>query len=154
MFQWSKDGMDLPGENQNTLELHLVNATDGGDYTCMASSTAGNASFSATLYVRPYIIAHPQQQVLASVLDTVMFICEAAGFPSPSYRWERDGSVQSMDQTYTFVAFHSSGGMYTCVAFSTVNSMELTAESEVGQLIGEKILQISFCISSIAVYPA
>ena len=138
MFQWQLNGEILSDEDQSTLHLNEVSATDGGEYTCVVSNNyAGSSNTSATLYIHPYIIAHPQSQILAGLGEQVTFTCEAAGFPSPSYRWEREGSVVSINQNYSFIALQSSAGVYSCVAFSTADSLQLEVQSENGELIGE-----------------
>ena len=144
-YQWQKNGMTLSNEDQSTLQLNLVSAADGGEYTCVVSNAAGSANTSVMLYIQPYIVVHPQQQILASLLENVTFICVAEGFPPPSYSWMREGSVVSMNQNYSITASQSSGGVYTCMAFSSVNSMELRAQSEEGELIGEIFATILFC---------
>ena len=140
VFQWQKNGADLPGENQTTLQLTLVSATDGGEYTCVVSNAAGNETTSVTLYVRPYIILDPQREVLANEGSTVTFTCEALGSPPPSYRWERvdDPGFESLGQNLTVgpISYSDGGSVYRCVAFITVNMTNYTAQSEDGLLIG------------------
>ena len=50
VFQWSLNGVDLPGENGTMLSITGVNAADGGTYTCTVSNAAGMGQGSAVLY--------------------------------------------------------------------------------------------------------
>ena len=49
MLQWTKDGVDLPGETLSTLELNQVSATDGGEYTCSITNEEGSDSATVSL---------------------------------------------------------------------------------------------------------
>ena len=50
MFQWSLNGVDLPGENGTSLSITGVNAADGGTYTCTVINAAGMDQGLAVLY--------------------------------------------------------------------------------------------------------
>ena len=50
VFQWSLDGVDLPGENGTMLSITGVDAADGGTYTCTVSNAAGMGQGSAVLH--------------------------------------------------------------------------------------------------------
>ena len=50
VFQWSLDGVDLPGENGTMLSITGVDAADGGTYTCTVSNAAGMGQASALLH--------------------------------------------------------------------------------------------------------
>ena len=139
MFQWKKNGTDLPGENQTTLQLTDIDATDGGEYTCVVSNAAGNDSTNVMLYIQPYIVVNPQPLLLTVVRSSVTFTCEALSFPPPSYQWEKEGvpGFVSTEQNYMIgAASYSSGGVYRCVAFFTLNMTNYTATSEDGLLVG------------------
>ena len=144
VFKWQKNGADLPGENQTTLQLTDIDATDGGEYTCVVSNAAGNDSANLTLYIRPYIVVNPQSLLLADLGDSTTFTCEALSFPPPSYGWEKVGEPEekkrgfvSMEQNYTIgpIFFNDLEGVYRCVAFFTLNMTDYTATSEDGLLV-------------------
>ena len=150
MYQWQKNGADLPGENQITLQD--IDATDGGEYTCVVSNAAGNDSTTVTLYIRPYIVVNPQPQLLTAVLSNVTFTCEALGFPAPSYQWRKDG-----DPGFSAVTQHLSlnpvnfgnEGYYTCVAISTIYRMNYSVESEQAVLISKSLFSSSCIIKCV-----
>ena len=50
VFQWSLNGVDLPGENGTMLSITGVDAADVGTYTCTVSNAAGMSQASALLY--------------------------------------------------------------------------------------------------------
>ncbi len=140
-FQWQRNGIDLPGEIRSTLFLTSVNASDGGEYTCVVRNPAGNSSTDFTLYIHPYIVTNPQRQLLRAVASSTTFTCEAFAFPAPDYRWDKVGDVgfDNLDrfrQNFTFsrIAFGNEGN-YICFASITVNKINYTAESEPGELI-------------------
>ena len=142
MFQWQKNGADLPGENQTTLQLTDIDATDGGEYTCVVSNAAGNDSTNVTLYIRPYIVVNPQPLLLTVERSNVTFTCEALSFPGPSYQWDKDGDPGFSDfaQILTFNPVdYGDEGYYTCVAVIVINGINFTAESEQVVLISKSI---------------
>ena len=140
VFQWQKNGADLPGENQTTLQLTDIDATDGGEYTCVVSNAGGYERTNTTLYIQPYIVVNPQPLLLTVEGSSVIFTCEALSFPAPSYQWVKEGvsGFISTEQNYMIspVSF-SSGGVYRCVAYLTLNMTNNTATSEDGLLVGK-----------------
>ncbi len=48
-YQWRKDGEDLPGANQPTLEINPVTAEDSGSYTCVATNVVGSTESEPAL---------------------------------------------------------------------------------------------------------
>ena len=49
-FQWSLNGVDLPGENGTMLSITGVDAADGGTYRCTVSNAAGVDGYLGTLF--------------------------------------------------------------------------------------------------------
>ncbi|XP_064385915.1 uncharacterized protein LOC135334596 isoform X5 [Halichondria panicea] len=140
-LQWQRNGINLPGEMQSTLLLTSVNASDGGEYTCVVGNAAGNGSTNFTLYIHPYFVTNPQRQLLRTVASSATFTCEASAFPAPDYRWDKIGDVgfDNLDrfrQNFSFnpIAFGNEGN-YVCVASIIVDNINYTAESKPGELI-------------------
>ena len=50
VFQWSLNGVDLPGENGTMLSITGVDAADGGTYTCTVGNAAGVDGDMGTLF--------------------------------------------------------------------------------------------------------
>ena len=125
VFQWQRDGMNVTGGQQSTLELNSVSATGGGVYTCVVSNAAGNDSISTTLYIRPYFTTQPMS-ISTEAGQNETLTCEAEGFPEPTIQWFRaENSDIGMDVTgvntsiltFTPVQFGDEGGYY-CTATS------------------------------------
>lgn len=54
LYQWQKDGRDIPNANRPVLQLTNLSLTDAGQYTVIVSNTAGReTSLPATLTVAP-----------------------------------------------------------------------------------------------------
>jgi len=101
-YQWRKNGSNLTaggnvsGTTGTTLTLSNIMAGDAGGYSVVATNSNGSAiSNSATLAVNtgtaPVITAHPASQAVEAGA-TATFTVTASGFPSPTYRWRRNGS--------------------------------------------------------------
>ena len=143
VYQWLRNGMNTTIGSQPTLSLYLVDASEGGEYTCVVSNAAGISNASLTLYILPYIVTHPPRQVLATVPESVSFTCEASGFPAPSYRWDKigDPGFKRFTQNLTFNPVNfSNAGFYQCVASIMVDMINYTAESNQGELICESYI--------------
>ena len=91
-YQWQWNGMDLVSETSQTLAITLINATDGGEYTCVVSNAAGSGSASTLLNVFPEIVLDPTD-VSATNGTVHMLMCEAEAFPEPQYQWMRVGGT-------------------------------------------------------------
>ena len=135
MFQWQKNGEDLSGENQPTLQLTMVDATDGGEYTCVVSNAAGNDSTSTTLYIRPYFTV-PPMSIESDTGRNATLICEAEAFPEPTIEWFRvDGADFGLvtgrntgTLMFTPVQFGDEGDYYcTATSNGTISTNSSTA---------------------------
>ena len=136
VFLWQRNGVNLDEETQSTLQLTSVDASDGGEYTCIVSNAAGSDSAVLTLYIQPYIVTDPQPQILAANNTQRSFTCEAMGFPDPSYRWMKDEDLEfeSFGQNLAFSpVIFGDEGTYRCISLSVQN---FTALSQPGFLIG------------------
>ena len=68
--------------------LSNVNASNGGDYSCVVFTSAG-ANFASTfVFISPYFTAQPENRG-GSNESNINLICEAGAFPAPQYQWER-----------------------------------------------------------------
>ena len=93
-YEWTKDGVSVPGEAMAVLAFDQAHAGDEGTYVVRVSSAAGGvASTPARLTVNkpPQVILHPSDQT--SVIGRpVRFWVVAEGSPAPSYQWQKDGT--------------------------------------------------------------
>ena len=110
-FQWSKDGVDLPGATGSSLTLTAVTLTSAGLYRVTATNPAGpSVSGGATLFVNPpptvspTVVRSPSPVTIAAG-STAVFEVVAAG-SALTYQWRRDsaGTVVSGGAALTVVA--------------------------------------------------
>ena len=149
MFEWTFNDSPLTNANTtstsmlSTLTISNISASNGGEYTCIVSNLAGNASNYSTLYVSPYIVTNPVEYltVINGTMDVL--VCVAEAFPSPTYTWTKltgPGSpmvvvLESVSGTLLFspkIKFRDYG-TYVCTASSNgrvENSSVSTVYSE------------------------
>ena len=130
-YRWEKDGMSI-GDSESTLLVNDIDASSGGNYTCLVSNAAGNDSASITLYVAPYIVTPLEEQTLTTNGSNVNISCDAAGFPSPSVNWvDMTNMTVSNTSLLQFIpVMFGDEGVYRCVASAEINSMNFTATDE------------------------
>jgi hypothetical protein len=87
-YQWQVDGTNLDNETLPMLVILNITADNGGEYTCVVSNLAGSHSTSTFLFVHPYFLSHPGD-VQVSLGSLLLLTCDAVGFPSPEYLWQR-----------------------------------------------------------------
>ena len=95
VFQWRKEGTNLPGANWSSLLLTNISLADAGSYTLVVSNSLGgiessNAMLTVMLSVAPVITRHPRSLEVAEGVNTWMSVA-ATGAPDPSYTWTRIG---------------------------------------------------------------
>ena len=74
------------------LTLADVEASTGGMYTCVVTNAAGNNTDSTFVFISPYFITEPVDQLTANG-SSITLHCLAEAFPSPSYLWARTDGV-------------------------------------------------------------
>ena len=133
MFQWLKDGIELPGENSTILALTSIAVDDGGEYTCEVSNFAGTFNTSVFVFINPRITLNPSDANVTNGTD-VELNCQAESCPVPTYEWTySNGSsiaIESVlgigDEQLQFrPAEFGSEGSYVCSA--TANNMTVTS---------------------------
>ncbi len=93
-FRWQANSSYLDGENSSTLLLSNVDASDGGEYTCVVFGSGSNVSESVSVLISPYFLVEPQD-IIGSNGSSVELLCAAEAFPSPSYQWvKQDESIR------------------------------------------------------------
>ncbi|MEI8088084.1 MAG: immunoglobulin domain-containing protein [Opitutaceae bacterium] len=134
IFQWKKNGLDIPGQTDATLSLINIQSSSAGIYTVIATNLYGSAtSNAATLSVNvpPVITAQPSSQTV-SVGANVTFSLSATGSPSPVLQWKKNGLIISgqTNTTLTLTNIQTSDqGSYTCVATNLVGSVTSSTAS-------------------------
>ncbi len=131
-YQWLKDGAVISGATGSTLNFTSAKLTDAASYSVRVSNTAATVtSNSAKLTVNPLVVAPTirTQPVAVTVTEgeSATFTVIADG-TSPSYRWQKNGSVISGATGSTFTLPSTSladAGSYSVVitnASGTVTS--------------------------------
>ncbi|XP_071981860.1 hemicentin-2 isoform X2 [Engystomops pustulosus] len=104
-IQWFREGAPLQMDRRmqllskgRYLQIHSLQASDSGEYTCMASNPIGSTSlrFIVVIQIAPSILPGPSV-VSASVNHTAVLPCWAEGLPTPTVTWKKDGNLLSVD---------------------------------------------------------
>ena len=129
-FQWEMNGTIVG--NDSKLTLIAIDASYGGNYTCIVSNAAGADSASTTLYVAPYIVTPLDKQTLAVNGSNVIISCNAAGFPTPTVSWIDPMGMEI--STTSLLQFNpiifGLEGIYRCVAENVVNQSTFNITDE------------------------
>ncbi|XP_061927302.1 cell adhesion molecule Dscam2 isoform X3 [Apis cerana] len=165
-ISWLLDGFPLPqndrlligqyvtvyGDVISHVNISSVKSEDGGEYECIASSRAGEASHSARLniYGLPYV--RPMSTVSAVAGKQFHIKCPVAGYPIESIVWEKDGvrlptnmrqRVANGSLFIDTVQRAADQGTYTCTARNKHNFTSQRSV-EVRVLVPPKITPFSF----------
>jgi len=93
-FQWQVNGSYLERENSPSLLLTNVNASNGGEYTCVVFGSGTNVSEGVFVFISPYFLVEPEN-IAGSNGSSAKLLCAAEAFPSPSYQWvKQDESIR------------------------------------------------------------
>ena len=101
-YQWKKDGVDIAGATSDTFALASVTQADAGNYTVVATNTAGSTTSSTAILsvsvgaVAPAVLTQPVGAGIA-VGGGHVFTVIANGTAPLVYNWEKsnDGTVFS-----------------------------------------------------------
>ena len=119
-FSWRREGTPL-NVTTPTLVVSNISVSEGGDYMCIVSNTAGEGSEVVTVLIRPIIFS--AEDILTTNGTEVEFVCETDGLPFPNVTWERvgEGENTTVEVSSTYVlspAVFGDEGDYQCVAVS------------------------------------
>ncbi len=140
-YQWLKDGTAIAGATSASYSIASAAAADAGNYTVVATNSAGSAtSTAAALTVNPAatapsITAQPQP-VTITAGSSASFSVTATGTATLAYQWQKGGvniagataatysiaSAQATDAgNYTVVVTNGAGSVTSGAATLTVN---------------------------------
>jgi hypothetical protein len=93
-FQWSRDGVAIPGATRTELSLAALTLADTGRYAVTVTNLAGSDTSTAQVTVRaaPVFTRSPAAQTVPAG-DEVTFSVEVAGYPVPALQWRRNGTA-------------------------------------------------------------
>ncbi len=136
-LQWLKDGVAIRGATDPTLALANVQLTDAGNYTILATNSAGSAASPAVRLTvnpaasAPVFTSAPAPQIVANG-STVVFSAPAISSPAPAYQWMRDGRAIAGATRETLVVSRATvteAGDYSLVAINSNGRTESYAAS-------------------------
>ncbi|KAK7933456.1 hypothetical protein WMY93_004352 [Mugilogobius chulae] len=80
-------------ERRGTLHIRGVQEVDAGQYTCVASNSAGTSTETVTLVVgMPPLFSESPADMTAKVGENITLSCAARGVPQPTVTWYRPDS--------------------------------------------------------------
>ncbi|KAM6900235.1 brother of CDO [Xenentodon cancila] len=141
---WAKDGQDLRFHNNtrfllSNLLIDAVGEGDSGTYICRADNGIGSASTATVLYdvqvFEPPQVTVELQQKEVVLGETVRFICQVRGKPTPSVTWLHNAQPLIPSNRHRFnsrglrilsVALQDEG-LYQCMAENGVGSSQASA---------------------------
>ncbi|KAK7149098.1 hypothetical protein R3I93_013186 [Phoxinus phoxinus] len=142
---WSRaDGADLPPhatQMKGVLHFSTVSRSDGGNYTCVASSSAQGeirAHVHLTVGVLVEFKLEPEQTTVYQG-HTAVLHCQASGDPQPYIQWSIRDRLLSSSSSSRFQKMPNGSlvisdvstddtGMYTCIAGNTCSIRDTTAQ--------------------------
>ena len=134
----------ITGATSPVLTVPNVQASEGGEYTCVVSNLAGSDGASTFLYVSPYFTVQAVDRP-TSYGELISLPCEAEAFPSVEYEWVRadGGAIRDSIVTNTSMLVIESvmfgdEGNYICLA----SSLDVTIQSQAATLTSENLLVV------------
>ncbi|XP_051773698.1 inactive tyrosine-protein kinase 7 isoform X1 [Ctenopharyngodon idella] len=145
-IHWSRaaDGADLPphvSQTNGVLLFSTVSRADGGNYTCVASSSAQGeirAHVHLTVGVHVEFKLEPEQTTVYQG-HTAVFHCQASGDPQPYIQWMLKDKLLGSSSSSRFQKMPNGSlvisdvttddtGLYTCIAGNTCNIRDTAAQ--------------------------
>jgi hypothetical protein len=138
VYQWRKDGLDLPGETGTVLYVNSVEASDAGSYDVVVSNPGGVTFSDAALLVVdvPAAIAVPLSSLVSPAGEDVVFSVSVSGSPQPTIQWLKDGLAipgETADTLTLADVSYPDGGTYTVVVSNPCATVESSAVLTVNQ---------------------
>ncbi|XP_076053538.1 hemicentin-1-like, partial [Oratosquilla oratoria] len=141
-MSWRHDGLPVyTGLHKDGQQLFVPKArlSDGGLYTCTASSVAGTASrnFSVVIHVAPSLQEGETPVAVVEVITgrDAQLLCHTGGVPAPDIEWTKDGvplehlvdlehELNEDGEVLTLKRVDGShSGMYRCLAANIAGSV-------------------------------
>ncbi|VDK83743.1 unnamed protein product, partial [Litomosoides sigmodontis] len=146
-LKWYKDGKPLHSSTSVTVKsggsillLHKGRPQHEGQYTCVATNAAGNASLNVNVEFikKPYIKQNDALQHTTTTGEKLEIPCYTTGKPQPKVIWTINGKPISSDgQEYEILpdntlrilqASSSHSGKYTCTATNVAGEAKITTD--------------------------
>ncbi len=105
IYQWSKDGTNLPGQTSSTFSLSAAGLLDTGLYVVVVSNSLGaatSAPANVSILIPPSIVSHPVGTNLATGGRLTLSV-ETAGSLPLTYEWYRNSQLVGGADSATLV---------------------------------------------------
>lgn len=89
-YQWSKNGVELPGETNRSFTISNMQPADVGTYSIVARNQYGSASAEAPRFSPPIITSQPQSLTRIRG-ETASFSVLQSGLGPFQYQWMKNG---------------------------------------------------------------
>ncbi|KAG1671039.1 Down syndrome cell adhesion molecule-like protein Dscam2 [Nymphon striatum] len=113
------------GTAHSKLIIKSLRASDGGEYTCIATNNVSNTSHTAKVNVYGLPVIHAIDNVTVAAEQDALIRCYVSGHPIINIHWERDDIFSNLPENmYSFnngtlvmkSAQKSNSGHYSCIA--------------------------------------
>ncbi|HVJ51622.1 MAG TPA: beta-1,3-glucanase family protein [Aliidongia sp.] len=163
-FQWQKNGTTITGATGATYQTPATSQSDNGAvYSVVVSNTQGksvssNAPLTVVAAAAPTIVTPPAAQVVVAG-QTAQFSVVAAGSPSLTYQWRRNGTPISgaIGSSYTtppLTANDSGAGFSVAVTNPVTTVISATAQLTINAPVAPGIVTQPQSLSVLANQPA
>ncbi len=131
--------------------MNNIDASDGGEYSCLVFNEAGIGIGTSEIFVRPYFTQHPTDMAV-DYHDRVELSCEAEAFPEPIVQWQFSNTYhfENLDIFGSSLVFMnilvSNSGVYRCAATNVINGTEHTAFSTMATVLGNVWMLVTVTI--------
>ncbi|HUR59358.1 MAG TPA: immunoglobulin domain-containing protein [Opitutaceae bacterium] len=134
-YQWRKNGVNIAGATTAVYTIGSVTAADAGNYDVIITNTLGAVLSSmaqlvvVTAPTAPVFTLQPATRI-AAVGNNVTLSASAAGAPSPTYQWRKNGVAIAGATGATLTLNNVSAGdaaVYEVVATNSVGSVTSTS---------------------------
>ncbi|HWA09944.1 MAG TPA: immunoglobulin domain-containing protein [Opitutaceae bacterium] len=126
-YQWRKNGAAISGATSPTLTLIGLQGSDAGSYDVVITNAAGSVTsnpVALTINFAPSVTASPQAAAVIAG-QNASFSVTAAGDPTLTYQWRKNGSVIGGATTATLALSNvqaSDAGSYDVVVTNAYGS--------------------------------
>ena len=154
LYQWRRNGSDLPGGTEPRLVLQNVTGNQGGAYTVMVSNLVGSVvSAPAAIEVLepPSFLTQPKSQTVVAG-STLQFEVTVRGAVPWTFQWYKDGRpiTGATDPSLRFVvAKESDSGEYTIRVSNSVGealsqpfTLRVLEKPKITQQLASKVGQL------------
>ena len=126
VYQWTKNGVPLSGQNQTSLTINNLKVADSGTYAVIVTNNFGAVTNAVALSVvvqHPFIVQQPASETRFTGFP-FSFSVNAGGSAPLSYQWSLNGTPISgaNASNYTATASAAAAGTYTCTIGNSAGS--------------------------------